>query len=99
MGFPARGMDLGQIDMLGKGEFERIRGLLSGLFMAVTRDDAAGTGAGWHKLAVLVLAVAAVGLPINDAGAYALLVVVAVVVFVAGFAYFHRSKDEFEEAL
>jgi lipopolysaccharide transport system permease protein len=25
--------------------------------------------------------------------------VVAVIVFVAGFAYFHRSKDEFEEAL
>ena len=25
--------------------------------------------------------------------------VVAVVVFIAGFAYFHRSKDEFEEAL
>ena len=36
---------------------------------------------GWRKLAVLVLAVAAVGLPINDAGVYALLLVVAVVVF------------------
>lgn len=36
---------------------------------------------GWRKLAVLVLAVAAVGLPINDSGAYALLLIVAVVVF------------------
>lgn len=36
---------------------------------------------GWRKLAVLILAVAAFGLPINDVGAYALLVVVAVVVF------------------
>jgi hypothetical protein len=36
---------------------------------------------GWRKLAVLVLAVAAVGLPINDVGAYALLLAVAVVVF------------------
>src|SRR5512142_347042 len=35
---------------------------------------------GWRRLAVLVLAVAAIGLPINDVGAYALLVVVAVVV-------------------
>src|SRR5512146_1671606 len=36
---------------------------------------------GWRRLAVLVLAVAAVGLPINDVGAYALLAVVAIIVF------------------
>jgi hypothetical protein len=49
--------------------------------MTFTRDDAAGAATGWRKLAVLVLAVAAVGVPINDAGAYALLLVVAVIVF------------------
>ena len=78
MGFPARGMDLGQIDMLGKGDFARP---VSGHSMTFTRDDAAGAGAGWRKLAVLVLAVAAVGLPINHVGIYALLLIVAVVVF------------------
>ncbi len=36
---------------------------------------------GWRRLAVLVLAVAAVGLPVNDVGAYALLAVIAIVVF------------------
>lgn len=49
--------------------------------MTLTRDDAAGAGAGWRRLAVLVLAVAAVGLPVNDLGIYALLLIVAVVVF------------------
>jgi hypothetical protein len=49
--------------------------------MTFTRDDAAGAATGWRKPAVLVLAVAAVGVPINDAGAYALLLVVAVIVF------------------
>jgi hypothetical protein len=39
------------------------------------------TGSGWRKLAVLVLAVAAVGLPINSLGDYALLTVLAVVTF------------------
>lgn len=49
--------------------------------MTLTRDDAPQAGAGWRKFAVLVLAVAAVGLPVNHAGIYALLVIVAVVVF------------------
>ncbi len=39
------------------------------------------TGSGWRKLAVLLLAVAAVGLPINSLGGYALLTVLAVVTF------------------
>jgi hypothetical protein len=37
--------------------------------------------AGWRKLAALVLATAAVGLPVNHIAAYALLVVAAVVIF------------------
>ena len=37
--------------------------------------------AGWRKLALLLLAVAAVGLPVNHLSAYALLLIVAVVVF------------------
>ena len=36
---------------------------------------------GWRKLAALVLAVAAVGLPINQIEAYALLLIAAVVIF------------------
>jgi hypothetical protein len=36
---------------------------------------------GWRKLAVLALAVAAVGLPVNDVGIYALLLIVAVAIF------------------
>lgn len=38
-------------------------------------------GAGWRKLAVLLLAVATVGLPINHFASYALLLIVAVVAF------------------
>jgi len=49
--------------------------------MTLTRDDAPQAGAGWRKFAVLVLAVAAVGLPVNHVGIYALLAVIAVVVF------------------
>jgi hypothetical protein len=49
--------------------------------MPLTRDDASGAGAGWRKCAVLLLALAAVGLPVNHVGLYALLLVVAVVVF------------------
>ena len=47
--------------------------------MTATRDDDAG--AGWRKLAALVLAVAAIGLPVNNLGGYALLTVLAVVIF------------------
>jgi hypothetical protein len=63
--------------MLGKSEFRA--GL--GPSMTLTRDDALQAGAGWRKFTVLVLAVAAVGLPVNHVGIYALLVIVAVVVF------------------
>ncbi len=38
-------------------------------------------GAGWRKFALLVLAVAAVGLPVNNLSDYALLVIVSVIVF------------------
>jgi hypothetical protein len=46
----------------------------------LARTDAA-RGAGWLKAAVLVLAVAALGLPINSVWAYGLLLVLAVLVF------------------
>ncbi len=49
--------------------------------MTLMQHDAADAGATWRKLAVLVLAVAAAGLPINHIGIYALLVIVAVVAF------------------
>jgi hypothetical protein len=38
-------------------------------------------GAGWGKLAALLLALAAVGLPVNDVGSYALLLMATVVIF------------------
>jgi hypothetical protein len=38
-------------------------------------------GAGWGKLAALLLALAAIGLPVNDVGSYALLLVATVVIF------------------
>jgi hypothetical protein len=49
--------------------------------MIATRDDARPAGAGWRKLAALLLSVAAVGLPINDLPSYALLTVSAVIIF------------------
>ena len=49
--------------------------------MTSVPNDAAGDGAGWRKFAVLVLAAAAVGLPINHLGIYIVLLGVAVVVF------------------
>jgi hypothetical protein len=48
--------------------------------MTLMQHDAAGAGATWRKLAVLVLAVAAAGLPINHVGIYALLLIAAVIV-------------------
>jgi hypothetical protein len=69
----ARGMDLGQIDMLRKGDFSGPQS------MTATRDHDAG--AGWRKLAVLALGVAVVGLPVNNPADYALLAVLAVVIF------------------
>ncbi|MFY9958428.1 hypothetical protein, partial [Bradyrhizobium sp.] len=44
-----------------------------------TRDKQAGDG--WRKFGVLLLAFAAVGLPVNDIPVYALLVILTVVVF------------------
>jgi hypothetical protein len=67
-------MDLGQIDMLRKGDL--VRGPAA--CMTAVGDDA--PGGGWLRLSVLALAVVAVGLPINDTGDYAALLIVAVVV-------------------
>ena len=39
----------------------------------------ASAGGGWRRLAVLLLAIAAVGLPVNDFAGYALLLAAAVV--------------------
>ena len=49
--------------------------------MTAMRADVAPTGAGWRKFAALLLGVAAVGLPVNSVADYALLVVLAVVIF------------------
>jgi hypothetical protein len=49
--------------------------------MAAASDIAAAAFGGWRKLAALVLVLAAVGLPVNDFGAYALLLTAAVVIF------------------
>jgi hypothetical protein len=60
--------------MLGKGELAEAKSL-----MMTVREEAAGVG--WRKFAALVLGVAAVGLPVNNVADYALLVVLAVVIF------------------
>jgi len=49
--------------------------------MIAASDTASPAFSGWRKLAALVLALAAVGLPVNDLGSYALLLVAAVVIF------------------
>src|SRR5262249_59397237 len=49
--------------------------------MAAGHEIASAASGGWRKLAALVLALAAIGLPVNDFGSYALLLVVAVVIF------------------
>src|SRR5262245_27058842 len=49
--------------------------------MAAASDAESAASWGWRKLAALVFALAAVGLPLNDLGSYALLLVVAVVIF------------------
>ncbi len=46
-----------------------------------TQRDDAKPGAGWRKLAVLLLGVAAIGLPINDLAGYAVLLILAVIIF------------------
>src|ERR1700676_4222500 len=42
--------------------------------------DEGQAGAGWRKFGVLLLAVAAVGLPVNDLSVYALLIILTVIV-------------------
>jgi hypothetical protein len=60
--------------MLRKGQ------LRLGLRMTAMRDNELA-GAGWRKLAALLLGVAAIGLPINDLAGYAVLLVLAVIIF------------------
>ena len=47
--------------------------------MTATRED--NSGSGWRKLFALLLAVLAIGLPVNTISDYALLVILAVVIF------------------
>jgi hypothetical protein len=68
-------MDLGQIKMLGKGELAR------GPATMAPAQGSTKAGRTWRKVGALALGVAAVGLPINHIGTYALLVVLAVIVF------------------
>ncbi len=49
--------------------------------MAPAQESTTAAGLAWRRSAALLLAIAAVGLPINHVGAYALLVVAAVVIF------------------
>jgi hypothetical protein len=70
-------MDLSQIDMLRKGVFTSA----AGGTLAAASEIASPALGGWRKLAALLLAVAAVGLPINQLEAYALLLLAAVVIF------------------
>jgi hypothetical protein len=49
--------------------------------MAPAQGSTPAAGLAWRRLAVLLLAVVAVGLPINHVGAYALLVVAAIIAF------------------
>ena len=44
-------------------------------------SDTPAAGAGWRKLAALIMVVAVLGLPVNNAADYALLLVLAVVIF------------------
>ena len=49
--------------------------------MPSASEAASSVCGGWRKLAVLLLALAAVGLPVNNVGSYALLLVATVVIF------------------
>src|SRR5262245_59985756 len=49
--------------------------------MAASDEIASAASDGWRKLATLVLALAATGLPVNDLASYALLLVLAAVIF------------------
>ncbi|HEY5166956.1 MAG TPA: hypothetical protein VII80_04025, partial [Pseudolabrys sp.] len=49
--------------------------------MPSASEAASSVCGGWRKLAALLLALAAVGLPVNDVGSYALLLVASLVIF------------------
>ena len=66
--------------MLRKGELAR--GPRTARFsMTSTFETTRRAGAGWRKVAVLALAVAAIGLPVNGIAGYALLLLAAVAIF------------------
>jgi hypothetical protein len=66
-------MDLSQIDMLGKGELVRA--------ISMNATNSGARGAGWRKAGALGLAIAVIGLPINNIYDYTLLLVLAVIIF------------------
>jgi len=66
-------MDLSQIAMLGKGE------LVRAIFMNAVNSGAGG--AGWRKVGALGLAIAVIGLPINNTYDYTLLLILGVIIF------------------
>lgn len=72
-------MDLSQVGMLRKSEFLTEPGLP--IFPMTASETRHATGAGWRKFAALCLAVAAVGVPVNEPFGFALLAVAAVVIF------------------
>ncbi len=49
--------------------------------MTVAGEQATSAGGGWRKLAVLALALAAIGLPVNNLVSYVPLLIAAVVIF------------------
>src|SRR5262249_43862207 len=53
----------------------------AGHTMAAADEIASAASGGWRRLAALVLALAAIGLPVNDFASYALMLVVAIVTF------------------
>jgi hypothetical protein len=63
--------------MLRKGRF----GWRRGQPMTMLREAAPPAGAGWQRLAAVVLAAASLGLPINHVGSYALLLIATIVIF------------------
>jgi hypothetical protein len=71
-------MDLSQIGMLRKRCLEAGRGH----DMPSTSEAAPSAGPRWRKVAVLILAIAVLGLPINDLPAYGLLLIATVIIFV-----------------
>ena len=67
--------------MLRKDDFKTMRTGRGRHPMTIAREDTQPAGAGWRKMGALVMCVAAIGLPVNNAADYALLLILAVVIF------------------